>query len=82
MKFAAKHRPLFARTCTASTAKSSGPIILQCKSPGRVSCLTCQWHCEVRDAEWLQLGHDDEGGTSWPAGRLTGIAARAEECHD
>ena len=47
MKFAAKHRPLFARTCTASTAKSSGPIILQCKDPGRVSCLTCQWHCEV-----------------------------------
>jgi hypothetical protein len=47
-----KHRPLFARTWTASTAKSSGPIILQCKDPGRVSCLTCQWHCDCgRDLE-------------------------------
>jgi hypothetical protein len=49
MKFAAKHRPLFGWSCTASTmtATSSGPIILQCKDPGRVSCLTCQWHGEV-----------------------------------
>jgi hypothetical protein len=62
---------MFAWTCTAPTAAvaASGPIILQCKDPGRASCMTCQWYCEVGEARACQPRAADWMAMPEPVGR-------------